>query len=101
MEDFVTTGQVILQIFGALVIIGGGLRYISDWLKPHKEIVQKVNSMEKKQDEDYKRLNKIENTLNAQSALLIEISNHLINGDHKDRLQTKSDELFQCITKGE
>lgn len=101
MEDFVTAGQVILQVFGALVIIGGGLRYISDWMKPHKEFEQKVISMEKKQNEDYKRLNKIEKTLNAQSALLIEISNHLINGNHKDRLQAKSDELFECITKGE
>lgn len=101
MNDILTAGQVILQAFGAIAIIGGGWKVIAEWLKPNKEIKEKVRDMEKRLDDGQDKFDRIEKTLNAQSVLLIEISNHLITGNDKEALKKKSDELLEVITKGE
>lgn len=100
-EELVITVQVMLQVFGALAVIWGGWKCISEFLKPHKELQKKVDAMERNQNKDYKRLNRIEATQNAQSILLIEIANHLVTGNDKDKLKQKADDLLECITKGE
>ena len=101
MEDIITTAQVILQIFGAIAIIGGGWHYINEWLKPKKTMKEKVKAMEDRLHNGNKRFDRIEATLNAQSILLIEISNHLITGNDKDALKQKANELLKTITKSE
>ena len=101
MNDILTTGQVILQFFGAVAIIGGGWKVIAEWLKPNKELKEKVHEMDDRLNDGQNKFDKIEKTLNAQSVLLIEISNHLITGNDKDALKKKSDELLDVITKGE
>jgi len=93
--------RVMLEVFGAIAVIGTGIKIISDWTKPQKELKQRVNTMELNQNKDYKRLNRIEVTQNAQSILLIEIANHLVTGNDKDKLKEKADDLLECITKGE
>ena len=100
-EELVITVQVILQVFGALAVVWGGWKCISEFQKPHKELEKKVSTMELNQNKDYKRLNRIEAVQNAQSILLIEIANHLVNGDDKEKLQKKADDLLECITKSE
>ena len=101
MENMTVTIETILQVFGAIAIIGGGWKYIMEWIRPNKELTEKVHGVENKLGNDNKRLNKIEKTLNAQSILLIEISNHLITGNDKDKLKEKADDLLECITKVE
>ena len=101
MEDFITAGQVILQIFGAIAIVGGGWHYITEWQKPKKTLAEKVKTMEDRLHNGNKRFDRIEETLNAQSILLIEISNHLITGNDKDALKEKANDLLKTITKGE
>ena len=93
--------RVMLEVFGAIAVIGTGIKFISDWVKPHKDLEKKVNVMEQNQNKDYKRLNRIEATQNAQSILLIEIANHLVTGNDKEKLKQKADDLLECITKGE
>lgn len=100
-NDAVTAFQFILQAFGAIAIIGGGWKYIADMMKPHKELEQRVEKIESNQNKDYKRLHKMEQIQNAQSILLIEIANHLITGNDKEKLKRKADDLFECITRSE
>ena len=101
LTNVVIAFRVMLEAFGAIAVIGAGIKIISDWLKPHKELERKVDTMERNQNKDYKRLNRIEATQNAQSILLIEIANHLVTGNDKDKLKQKADDLLECITKGE
>ena len=100
-EELVITVQVILQICGALAVVWGGWKCITEFLKPHKDLEQKVNTMAQNQNKEYKRLNRIEAVQNAQSILLIEIANHLVTGNDKDKLKKKADDLLECITRGE
>lgn len=100
IQNLGVTVETILAAFGAVAVIGGGWKYIMEWIRPNKELAEQVKSVQDKLGNDNKRLNKIEQTQNAQSILLIEIANHLITGNDKDKLKQKADDLLECITRG-
>lgn len=99
VENLGVTLETILAAFGAIAVIGGGWKYLMEWIRPNKELTERVTSVENKLGNDNKRLNKIEETLNAQSILLIEMSNHLITGNDTEKLKEKADDLLEVITK--
>lgn len=89
--------MVILAFFGAVEIVGGGVKVIKEWANPMNKLDKRVTDLEQRadaSDEQYKQLDKI---LNAQSKLLIEITNHMITGNDVDKLKEKRDELTDSL----
>ena len=96
-NDISTAGMVILAFFGALAVIGTGIKVIKEWIDPMKEQDERIAENEKRIEQienDSKRANRI---LSAQSKLLIEISTHMITGNDIEKLTKKRDDLTNVI----
>lgn len=104
MENLNITFQTILAFFGAVAIIGGGLKLIIEATTPFKKMVQRQNDMEAKLDNDNKRFKEVEknykdlkDTINQQNKLLIQIADHLITGNDVDKLKKQRDKLLEHV----
>ena len=96
-NSIVITGGVILAFFGAITIIGNGIKVIKEWYDPMAKLTERCEKLEERADETDLKYEKLENVLNAQSRLLVEITNHLITGNDVDKLKEKRDELTNAI----
>lgn len=104
MEHLTITFQTILAFFGAVAIIGGGLKIIIEMTSPFKIMKRRLDKDDIKLDSDYKRFESIEknykelrDTLNANSKLLIQIADHLITGNDVEKLKQKRDDLISHV----
>lgn len=104
MEHIHITIQTILSFFGAVAIIGGGIKIIAEATSPFKAMKKRIDEQDEKLDNDNRRLKEIDEnykelkaTLNANSKLLIQIADHLITGNDVDKLKQKRDDLISHV----
>ena len=98
------TFDAILEFFGAVAILGGGMKMILSATSPFKSIKERLSGAEMKLDNDNKRFKEIEKNykelkdmLNANSKLLIQITEHILTGNDTDKLKEKRDELMNHV----
>lgn len=96
--------EAFLEFFGVVAIIGGGLKIILSATSPFKNIAERLTGVETKLDNDNKRFKEIEQNykelkdmLNANSKLLIQITEHILTGNDTDKLKEKRDELMNHV----
>ena len=107
--DLFTTGKTILEVFGAIAIIGGGANWLLKLFDPFKELKKKVEEHSGMLSSDKTELKEISDTLgrierqnNVQSWALLETMNHLITGNDIDKLEKRRDDLLaSLIQRGE
>ena len=90
MNDFI---QMLLSICGGISIIGAAVKLIFTALSPYKKLVTKVDDHEELLKKDNERLKRIEESnklLVKGQMVLIE---HLVTGDHIDKLEETQKEL--------
>ena len=98
MENIEITYNTILQIFGAIAVIGGGVKIIISSLSPfremkkHDELFDKDNRRLKEVEDS---LNRIEDSQRVQGKALMELLNHIITGNDVDKLKKKHDDLVE------
>ena len=104
--DFITTGRTILEIFGAIAIVGGGASWIFKLFDPFKNLKSKVDAHQKMLESDKDVLDEIEAAVKRierqngiQSWALLETMNHLITGNDIDKLQARRDDMLANLTK--
>lgn len=98
------TFDAILEFFGIVAVIGGGLKIILEATKPFKQIQAHMNEVDMKLDNDNKRFKELEkqykdlkNIINVQNKLLIQIADHLISGNDTDKLEEKKNDLVNML----
>ena len=103
-EALVTTFQTLLAILGVFTCIAGGISAITKLLSPFKKIKETSNNHElrlAKIEEDEKELkDSIEMVAETDKILckvLLEILDHVITGNHVDRLKSVREELEEFI----
>jgi len=96
-HDITTAGVVILAFFGALSIIGGGVKVIKEWWDPMAKLSERTKKLEQRADATDEKYEQIKKVMNAQSRLLVEISTHLITGNDIEALKAKRDELTDAM----
>lgn len=101
MEEITITFQTILAFFGAVAVIGGGLKLIIEATMPFKRMAKRQDEMDMKLDNDNKRFKEIEkeykelkDMLNANSKLLLQLTEHILHGNNKGELEKKQSELL-------
>lgn len=106
MDNLTITFQTVLAFFGAVAVIGGGIKLILEATTPFKQLHKRQNDMEAKLDNDNKRFKEIESnykelkdTINQQNKLLIQIADHLITGNDVDELKRQRDKLLDHVIK--
>lgn len=93
MENIEITYNTILQIFGAIAVIGGGIKIIVSALSPYRDIKDKVKKQAEKIAGVESALVRIEESQKVQGKALMELLNHIITGNDIDKLKERHDEL--------
>lgn len=92
----------ILEFFGAVAVIGGGLKVLSQLLNPFKALEERLKKHDDMLDNDNKRLKDLTKILERldegqkkQGKAMIELLNHTITGNDTDKLKARKDELVE------
>lgn len=84
---------VVLGVIAAFVLIVNGLRAWQEFTKPSTDLKQLVDEHDEKLINDHERLNDLKKSNEYQAKLLMQIANHLIDGDHEEQLIKARDEM--------
>ena len=95
MENIEITYNTILQIFGAIAVIGGGIKIIISALSPYKDLKEKVKKQAEKIKGVESSLERIEESQRVQGRALMELLNHIITGNDIDKLKQRHDDLVE------
>ena len=107
MDNITITFNTILQLFGAIAVIGGGVKILVGMFNPFRELKSEVDKMREKLHNDDerllkgdKRLEEIDKRLDAQDEALAmlglslsELMNHMLTGNDADALKKRQEEL--------
>lgn len=93
MENIEITYNTILQLFGAIAVIGGGIKIIITAFSPYKDLKEKVKKQAEKIKGVESSLERIEESQRVQGKALMELLNHIITGNDIDKLKERHDEL--------
>lgn len=93
MENIEITYNTILQIFGAIAVIGGGVKIILTALSPYKDLKEKVKRQAEKIKGVESALERIEESQRVQGKALMELLNHIITGNDIEKLKERHDDL--------
>lgn len=85
--------EAVLAICGGISILGGAGAVIWKVIRPAFKLTQKVNELERRTDKDYEAIQSILATNKAQSCALIAMMNHMIDGNHVEKLKETRDRL--------
>ena len=83
----------VLEIAGALGIIGGAAVMVFKVIMPVYRIVKRVEILEDKSQKDYEALQKQAEFDKAICKGMVAMLNHEIDGNHVDKLKSARDEL--------
>lgn len=87
MESIEITFKTILEFFGVLAVIGGGVKIIVSALNPFKEVNGKVKNHDEKFKELDDSLDRIEKEQKMQGKALMVLINHLVTGNDIEKLK--------------
>lgn len=93
MENIEITFNTILQLFGAIAVLGGGIKIIVSALSPYRDLKERMKKAESKTQGVEQALNRIEDAQKIQGRALMELLNHLITGNDIEALKDRYDEL--------
>ena len=94
MENIEITFTTILEFFGVLAVVGGGVRIIINALNPFKEVKAKVKEHDERFKKENERLHELDDSLDriekeqkVQGKALMVLINHLVTGNDIDKLK--------------
>lgn len=93
MGNIEITYNTILQIFGAIAVIGGGIKIIITALSPYRDLKEKVKKQAEKIKGVESALERIEESQRVQGKALMELLNHIITGNDIDKLKERHEDL--------
>ena len=95
MENIEITFNTILQLFGAIAVLGGGIKIIISALSPYKDLRERMKKTENKIEGVDAALKRIEDSQKVQGKALMELLNHTITGNDVEALKDRYDELVE------
>lgn len=102
MENIEITYNTILQFFGAIAVIGGGVKLIISALNPFKEVTAKLKKHDEFFDKDNKRLEELDESLDrieeeqkVQGKALMVLINHIITGNDTEKLKKTYQDMVE------
>lgn len=93
MENIEITFNTILQLFGAIAVLGGGIKIIVSALSPFRDLKERMKKVESRTQGVEQALNRIEDAQKLQGRALMELLNHIITGNDIEALKDRYDEL--------
>lgn len=96
-ETLATSFVVLLAACAALAVIWGAVKAVREIRKPHADLAEKVREHESKLVNDHKRLEDLKRSNDLQAKILLQMTNHMIDGNHTDLLIKARDEMQEYL----
>lgn len=96
-DQIATAFVVILAACGALAVIWGAIKAVHEMKKPYDDLVEKADEHERKLANDHKRLEDLKTSSDLQAKMLLQMANHMMDGNHSDQLRQARDELQEYL----
>ena len=94
MQNIEITFTTLLTFFGAIAVVGGGVKIIVSALNPFKEVKAKVKEHEDRFKKETDRLEELDESLEriekeqkVQGKALMVLINHIVTGNDVDKLK--------------
>ena len=98
--------QALQPYLTAIVLIGGAVAVIYKWIRPIiflKDMVEEnkaeIGRLKKHETRDLETLRNLQEMNKAQCAAMLCIINHMIDGNHVDRMQETRDSIQEMLAK--
>lgn len=89
--------QTLLNVCGAVGIVGGAGAVIVKVIKPAFRLTKRVEQLEVHNEKDYKSIKALEEMQKQQSKCLAAMLNHQITGNGIENMKKIRDELLESI----
>lgn len=87
----------ILAIGGAIVLAGNVGAVIFKILKPSIDIRKRVEELERHNEADYIRIQKLEELSKAQCKMLLVMIDHMIDGNNVEKMKKTRDQIIEIM----
>lgn len=94
IKDFAIVGAALA---GFIVLIGNLIKTIKDWKQPGDDIVRWRREVDKKLDNDNRRLEVMEQGNRVISRGILALLSHEINGNSDDKLKASQQEITNYL----
>lgn len=96
-EAIATSFMVFLAACAALAVIWGAVKVFKEIRKPQTDLLAQVDEHEEKLKNDHRRLDDLKRSNDLQAKMLLQMANHMIDGNHNDQLRQARDELQEYL----
>lgn len=93
------TWEIILAIAGGIVLIANAGTAIYKWIRPAVNIKADVEQLKEHDRRDYEALNGMRALNKAQCHGMVSMMNHMIDGNHVDKMKETRDDLLELMSK--
>lgn len=97
--DFLTTWKTLIFIAGAIALMWGFVKTIREIIKPLADLKETVKSHTEQISELEEHNKKIDEGMAVMQLSLLQIMNHMIDGNHTDKLVEARDKMQIYLTK--
>ena len=96
-DQVATAVIVIVAVCAALAVIWNAIKAVREMKKPYDDLSEMVEEHERKLANDHKRLDDLKTSNDLQAKMLLQMANHMIDGNHNDKLRQARDELQEYL----
>lgn len=97
--DIVTTYKTLVFLFGAIIAVWGVIKTIKEIRQPTVELKKTVDEHTEKIGELESHLKRSDEGMAIVQQSLLQMMNHMIDGDHREQLVKARDEMQIYLTK--
>lgn len=90
--------EQILAIGGGIVLVGNVGAVIYKIIKPSIDIRKKVDKLERHDEQDFEKIQNLEELNKAQCKMLLAMIDHMIDGNHVDKMKETREHIIELIT---
>ena len=94
IKDFVV---VALAILAFIVLLGNGIKTVREWRRPHDDFETWKSAVDKKLDNDNKRIESIEAGNKVVCRGILALLSHEINGNSTEKLKYSQQEITDYL----
>ena len=87
----------IMAIGGFIVLMGNVVAVIYKVIRPSLDMRKRVDELEKNDKQDYSRIQALEKVNQAQCKLLMAMIDHMIDGNHVEKMKETRDHIIELI----
>jgi predicted nuclease with TOPRIM domain len=114
MDNITVTFNTILQLFGAIAVVGGGVKILVNLFNPFRNLKAEVEAIRGFLDRDNQRLkegdkrmkeldekiDKLDDAMSEVGLAMSELMEHMISGNDVDELRKRQKRLNEYFYKG-